>query len=333
MREVRLLVAALAAAAVLLIAGCGDDGGGSGGGSSGDGDEGPVTLKVGVIPIADVAPLYLGMDKGFFEEEGLKIEPQLAEGGAAIVPAVLSGDYQIGFSNTTSLIIAASKDLPIQIISQGVLAGRVDRAGVGRRGRAEGLRHQGRSRTSRARRSRSTRSTTCRRSSSTPRSRRPARDSTKVKYVEVPFPDMNAALESGRVDAAFQVEPGYSGGLAAGSKNISNAYEEMAPNYTVATYFTSKQYIAENRDVVDRFARAMQKSLEYASGHDDEVRAIVGTYTEIPQEVLDKMNLPVWKSDLNQPTIEQTADAAKKYGFIEEEPSLDELILQDGQRP
>ena len=105
----------------------------------------------------------------------------------------------------------------------------------------------------------------------------------------------------------------------------------MAPNYTVATYFTSKQYIAENRDVVDRFVRAMQKSLEYAAGHDDEVRAIVGTYTEIPQEVLDKMNLPVWKSDLNQPTIEQTADAALKYGFIEEKPALDELILQDGQ--
>ena len=76
---------------------------------------------------------------------------------------------------------------------------------------------------------------------------------------------MNAALESDRVDAAFQVEPGYSGGLAAGSQNISNAYEEMAPNYTVATYFASKQYIAENRDVVDRFARAMQKSLEYAA--------------------------------------------------------------------
>ena len=113
-------------------------------------------------------------------------------------------------------------------------------------------------------------------------------DYTKVKYVEVPFPDMNAALEAGRVDAAFQVEPGYSGGLAAGSKNLANAYEAMAPNYTVATYFASKQYIAEHRDVVDRFTRAMQKSLEYAAGHDEEVRAIVGTYTEIPPEVLDE---------------------------------------------
>ena len=330
MREVRLLVAALAAAAVLLIAGCGDDGGGSGGGSSGDGDEGPVTLNVGVIPIADVAPLYLGMDKGFFEEENLKIVPKLAEGGAAIVPAVLAGDDQIGFSNTTSLIIAASKDLPIQIISQGVLAGESteqawDGVVVPKGSDIESITDL---------EGKTVAVNTLNNVSQivvNTALEKAGGDPSKVKYVEVPFPDMNAALESDRVDAAFQVEPGYSGGLAAGSRNISNAYEEMAPNYTVATYFTSKQYIAENRDVVDRFVRAMQKSLEYAAGHDDEVRAIVGTYTEIPKEVLDKMNLPVWKSDLNQPTIELTADAALKYGFIEEKPALDELILQDGQ--
>ncbi|MEZ0294808.1 MAG: ABC transporter substrate-binding protein [Solirubrobacteraceae bacterium] len=328
MRQLRLLVAALAAAAALLIAGCGDDGGGSGGGSSGD--EGPVTLNVGVIPIADVAPLYLGMDKGFFEKEGLKIVPKLAEGGAAIVPAVLAGDDQIGFSNTTSLIIAASKDLPIQIISQGVLAGESteqawDGVVVPKGSDIESITDL---------EGKTVAVNTLNNVSQivvNTALEKAGGDPSKVKYVEVPFPDMNAALESGRVDAAFEVEPGYSGGLAAGSRNISNAYEEMAPNYTVATYFTSKQYIAENRDVVDRFARAMQKSLEYAAGHDDEVRAIVGTYTEIPQEVLDKMNLPVWKSDLNQPTIEQTADAALKYGFIEEKPALDELILQDGQ--
>ena len=41
------------------------------------------------------------------------------------------------------------------------------------------------------------------------------------------------------------------------------------------------------------------------------------------------MNLPVWKADLNEPTIEQTSAAAMEYGFIEEEPSLDDLILRD----
>jgi NitT/TauT family transport system substrate-binding protein len=322
MRHVLLLIALL----VLLAAGCGDDDEGGGGGGA-TGEQQTQTLKVGVIPIADVAPLYLGMDKGFFEEEGLKIEPQLAEGGAAIVPAVVSGDYQIGFSNTTSLIIAASKNLPIQIISQGVLAGETPEqawdgvvvpkgSDIKEIGGLEG---------------KTVAVNTLNNVSQVVVNtalKEAGADYTKVKYVEVPFPDMNAALESGRVDAAFQVEPGYSGALAAGGKNISNAYEEMAPNYTVATYFASKQYIAENRDVVDRFRRAIAKSLDYASQHDDEVRAIVGTYTEIPKEVLDKMNLPIWKSDLNQPTIEQTAAAAKEYGFIDEEPSIDELILK-----
>jgi NitT/TauT family transport system substrate-binding protein len=322
MRLLRLVLMVL----VLLVAGCGDDDDGDAGGGAAGSPE-VKTLKVGVIPIADVAPLYLGMDKGFFADEQLKIEPQLAEGGAAIVPSVVSGDYQIGFSNTTSLIIAASKNLPVQIISQGVLGGTgPDDAWDGvivPKGSdikdIKGLEGKTVAVNTLNNVSQVVVNTALKEAGA---------DYTKVKYVEVPFPDMNAALESGRVDAAFQVEPGYSGGLAAGSKNIANAYEEMAPNYTVATYFASKQYIADSRDVVDRFTRAMQKSLEYASAHDDEVRAIVGTYTEIPQAVLDKMNLPTWKSDLNRPTIEQTSAAAKEYGFIEEEPSLDDLILQ-----
>jgi NitT/TauT family transport system substrate-binding protein len=327
MRDLRFAVAALAAALALLAAGCGDDDGEGDGSGGGGGAPEPVTLKVGVIPIADVAPLYLGMDKGFFEEEGLTIEPQLAEGGAAIVPSVLSGEYQIGFSNTTSLIIAASKDLPIQIISQGVLAGTGeddawDGVIVPKGSDVEELADlEGKTVAV------NTLNNVSQIVVNTALQEAGA-DYEKVKYVEVPFPDMNAALESGRVDAAFQVEPGYSGGLAAGSKTLSNPYEAMAENYTVATYFASRQYIGEQRDVVDRFVRAMQKSLDYAAGHDDEVRAIVGTYTEIPQEVLDAMNLPVWKADLNEPTIEQTAEKAQEYGFIEEPPDLEEMILR-----
>src|SRR5919107_5514314 len=126
MRRRWIELAALGAACAALAAGGG-----------GDGEEEPtvgqapeqaeaVTLKVGVIPITDVAPLYLGVKKGFFKAENLTVEPQLAEGGAAIVPSVLSGDYQFGFSNTTSLIIAASKKLPVQIVAQGVLGGTGD---------------------------------------------------------------------------------------------------------------------------------------------------------------------------------------------------------------
>src|SRR5215218_6241618 len=114
-----LVVLAIALAAMLGIAACGgDDGGGGGGGGSASNK--PVTLKVGVIPIADVAPLYVGIKQGFFKEENLTIQPQIAEGGATITAQTVSGDLQIGFSNVTSLIIASSKKLPVQIIASGV---------------------------------------------------------------------------------------------------------------------------------------------------------------------------------------------------------------------
>jgi hypothetical protein len=100
----------LALLLVVLAAALGACGGGDDDAARGSGPE-PATLKVGVIPIADVAPLYLGMDKGFFRQERLTIEPQLAEGGAAITPAIVSGKLQFGFSNTISLLIAASKHL------------------------------------------------------------------------------------------------------------------------------------------------------------------------------------------------------------------------------
>src|SRR3954468_9652880 len=111
----RGLIAPALALVALLVAACG---GGGGGGSSSSNK--PTTLKVGVIPIADVAPLYVGIKQGFFKQENLNIEPQLAEGGATITAQVVSGDQQIGFSNTTSLIIASSKKLPVEIVAQGV---------------------------------------------------------------------------------------------------------------------------------------------------------------------------------------------------------------------
>src|SRR5207244_11007840 len=78
-----------------------------------------VTVKVGVIPIADVAPVYLGIQKGFFRSRGLDIQPQQAAGGAVIIPSVVSGDYQFGFSNVVSELLAYAKGLKLQIVCPG----------------------------------------------------------------------------------------------------------------------------------------------------------------------------------------------------------------------
>ena len=318
---------AVGGACAALGVGCGGDDEEPTGSSNAPEQAEAVTLKVGVIPIADVAPLYLGIKKGFFKEENLTIEPQLAEGGAAIIPSVMSGDYQIGFSNAVSLLIAASKNLPVQIISQGVLGGTsADDAWD-----AVVLPKGSDVKTAKDLEGKTIAVNTLNNIGPVTINswlEKNGADYKKVKYVEVPFPEMGAALESNRVDAAFTVEPAFSGAVAGGGTPLFSSYVETAPNLTVATYFASKQYIAENGDIVERFQRAIKKSLEYAAANDDEVRGVVGEYTQIPAEVIEKIHLPTWKADLNEPTIQTLSDLSLKYGFIEEQPNLDDLILR-----
>jgi NitT/TauT family transport system substrate-binding protein len=319
-RRAAVLLVALACG--LGMAACGDDddgGGGNGGGG------GPETLNVGVIPIADVAPLYLGIDKGFFEDEQLTIKPQLAEGGAAITPAVVSGDFQIGFSNTISLLIAASQDLPIEIIAQGVLGGTSEEEAW-----ADLLvLKDGPIKEPKDLEGKTIAVNTLKNICEVTIKATLEQDGVAVdtlEFTEVPFPDMNAALEAGRVDAACVVEPFVSQGKAGKARGIAPFYVRTAPDLTVATYFTSTQYAEQNPDVIERFVRAMNKSLEYAQSNPDEVRDILLDYTEIPPEAAEAIKLPVWRTDLNEPTIEKLAELSEKYGLIEEQPDIDELI-------
>jgi NitT/TauT family transport system substrate-binding protein len=316
--RVAMLLVALACA--VGVSACGDDDDGGGGGEAE-----PTTLRVGVIPIADVAPLFLGMEKGFFREQELKLDPQFAEGGAAITPAVVSGDFQIGFSNTISLLIAASEDLPVQIISQGVLAGRTEEQAwadllVLKDGPIKQPKElEGKTIAV------NTLNNICEVTIKASLEKEGVAVDT-LKFAEVPFPDMNAALEAGRVDAACVVEPFVSQGKAGAARGINPFYVRTAPDLTVATYFTSTQYAEENPDVIDRFVEAMNRSLTYAQSHPDEVRQVLLDYTEIPPEAAEQITLPVWRPDLNVPTIELLSELSLKYGLIEEQPDLDELI-------
>ena len=314
---------ALGIAAALMAGGCGDDEEESGGGGGQTAEQ--TTLRVGVIPIADVAPLYLGVKQGFFEEQNLKIEPQLAEGGAAITPAVLSGDFQIGFSNTVSLLIAASKDLPVTIISQGVLGGKSeDEAWADLLVLKDGPIKDPKDlegKTIAVNTLSNICEVTIRKSLSDM-----GVDDTKLKWAEVPFPDMNAALEAKRVDGACVVEPFVSQGKAGKARGIDPFYVNTAPDLTVATYFTSKQYAEENPEVVKSFVTAMEESLDYAQQNPDAVRQILLEYTQIPPEAVENIKLPQWRRDITTDTVELLSQLSLEYGLIESEPDLNELI-------
>ena len=315
--------AALVPLACVLAAGCG----GSDSGESGTGKQ--VTLHVGATPIGDVAPLYLGIEKGFFKQERLTIEPQPADVGVAVVAAVVRGSDDVGFGNMTTLTIAVSKNLPLQIIAPGAQA-----AARPTRDQAEDalLVKKGSPIASARDLEGKTVSVNTLQNigplAINTALRRRGVDYRKVKYIEVPFPDANVALEAGRVDAAFVVEPYLSQGLDHGSRPLLYPYEETAPSLPAAAYYANRRFIAEHPDVVDRFVRAIDTSLDYAQSHPAEVRKIVPTYTKIPPATVRKMKLAQWRSILPRPAIERMSRLAREYGYLKKEPDIDELIRE-----
>jgi NitT/TauT family transport system substrate-binding protein len=288
------------------------------------------TVRVGVLPVGDVAPLFLGVEKGFFHAEDLKIEPQFADGGAAIVPAVMSGDLDIGFSNVTSLAIAASELLPVRIIAHGAAAGTdADDAPD-----ALMVREDSDIRTARDLEGKTVAVNALNNVSTLATNRaleRSGVDYRDVEYTEVPYPEIPAAVAAGRVDAAFVVEPFVTDIKRAGGRAILHPMERTERNYTIATYFASERFIEGEPDVLERFVRAVKRSNLYAQRHPDEVRRAVPGYTKTPPETTRVMNLTRWERQLDEPSIELTARLAERYGYLDEAPAIDELVW-DGAR-
>ncbi|GAB7052924.1 ABC transporter substrate-binding protein [Catenuloplanes indicus] len=318
----RYLAVALSAAVLAAVTACG----GSPAEEPDTGTSGPRPVTVGVIPIVDVAPIYLGKEKGFFSSRGIDLELVTAQGGAAIVPGVLSGDFQFGFSNITSLMIAQTKNVPVRIVANGA-------ASTGEPGKDFGgvAVAKGSSITSAAGLSgrkvavntlKNIGDTTVRESV-----RKAGGDPGTIEFVEIGFPDMPAALESGQVDAAWVVEPQLSAVKAAGGTVIASNFTDTAPNLTIAAYFAGTKLIAEDPALVKNFTEAINESLAYADAHPDEIRTVLSSYTKISEEVRAALILPKWPTEVNRASLETLAALGSTDGiFGGTQPDLGKLL-------
>ncbi|MEW1962626.1 ABC transporter substrate-binding protein [Microbacterium sp. NPDC077644] len=316
---------ALAAITALVLTGCTDSDAPAGGDTSdgGSGDSAELTpVTVGVIPIADTAALYLGEDQGFFEDEGLDLTIETATGGAAIVPAVVSGDYEFGFSNQLSLMVAADQGLDIQMVSSAVattgdttkdMGAVVTKADSGIASPADLAGKTVSSNSVGNINDTAVRSVVD----------ESGADSSTIEFVEVPFPDAIAAVENDQVDAAFVVEPFVTAAVDAGLEVVTYAYADFDPKLDIAAYFALNSVDA---DLLSKFQAAMQKSLEYADANPDAVREIMATYTSTPPEVLANITLPKYPTEFDRASSEKLAAAALEYGVLKAEPDFDALL-------
>ena len=318
----RTIALAAAAALTTVLAACG---GGSDQAADGDG---PRKVKVGALPILDVAAMHLGIQEGLFEKEGLDLEVENAQGGAAIIPAVLKGSTPIGFSNVTSLLIARSKGLPVQIIAPAS-------ASTGEPGKdfaAVVVPDDSSIQSAADLAGKTVAINTLNNISDTvirETVRKDGGDEKAVKFVEMAFPDMPAALDAGNVDAVFVVEPFLSITGKAGARPVAWPYAEAVDGLEVAVFFTSEQTAKSDPELIAKFKRAMVASQELASSDEAKLRAIPASYTEIDESLLGDLTFPRFASSVSEESAEGLAGLGQTDGLFDDKPDLDALFGKD----
>lgn len=283
------------------------------------------TLNVGLMPVTDLAPVYLGIEKGFYAEEGLELNIMIAQGGAAIVPAVLSGEYDVGFSNVLSLLIADERGLPIKIIANASSSSQVrgaDSVDVavledsdiqrprdleGRTVATNALNNFGEI---------ATRNSV----------EVDGGDPSKVNFVEIPYPNMPAQLAAGEIDAAWTSEPFRTQILEEGGRIIATPLLDLGDDADLAHYFTSEDTLASKGDLIDRFIDATYRSMDYAQANEDEVREIIQDFAGLDEDWANTVVLTRWPTVINLEALTALTDASIRYGVMEEARDFDELI-------
>lgn len=335
MMRTRRIGIALVAGALLLSTACGGaEGGGlsdahqQGGSGSGAGTGNLTPVKMVETPGGPISFISYGIQQDCFADEGidLTVEPN-AGGGTSVVPQVLSGEFDVAGLDLVSALTTMSRGLPIKMIAAGSststkpagdfagllvkpnspIKGPEDLAGTSIAVNAlrnineiairDALDEEG-----------------------IPRS--------KVKLVEMPFPEILAAVQRGDVDAGLEIEPFVTIGQAQGLKVIHRPWVGVKPDLQIGTMVMTEEKINEDPKLVDSFAAAVKCTADTIRQDPDAFRkALPKLIPEMTPEVANQMNLIQWKGKSDLESIELTGERLLKYGLIDKPVDYNAVTL------
>ncbi|MBX6765669.1 MAG: ABC transporter substrate-binding protein [Actinomadura rubrobrunea] len=282
-------------------------------------------ITVGTMPVGDTAPLQLAITRGLFKAEGLTVKTQTINGGADAIPRLKGGQLDISFGNYVSFFAAAAqgafkpkivaeafssgpkthtllvaKDSPIRSIADL----KDKKIGVNTKRNV---------------------STLMVRSAAKPAGVELDEDKN---FVEIPPPNMEAALKSGSVDAVQAIEPfGTQIQQKLGARLLADLSSGATANFPIAGYATTEEFAAKNPKTIAAFQRALIKAQGMAADR-KVVQDILPKYARgITPEVAATMSYGTYPTSLNATRLQRVADVMQQFGIIKERLDVKPLLV------
>jgi NitT/TauT family transport system substrate-binding protein len=133
-------------------------------------------------------------------------------------------------------------------------------------------------------------------------------DISTIDFAEVPFPEQRAQMTAGVVDAVEALEPFASAMLADGAIDLGSPLLAVSDRISISSWMAAEQWADGNADVVDRFVAALESAKTFIKENEGDARAILQTYTELPEAVAANVQLPEFDFALPQSDIDAWRD-------------------------
>lgn len=291
-------------------------------------EEEVVSLTVGFLPIAAYVYFWQAQDAGYFAEEGLEVELVPAAGGAAIIPALESGDFDFGVSDVFALLNAQNGGVDVRFVSLNIYenADEPTHAVITNEPEVQGPEDlEGR-----------VVATNVQFNIDWVMMRQWMRlhgaDPEALEFTEIPFPDQVTAVESRDVAAAGSIEPFYTIAESEDLRVVGNYFTEVLPVVPTAGVIAMQSYLEDNPDIARRFVRAIDRAVTDLIEDPDVARQLVTDNTPTPEEIIQQVRLQEWRLAAEEQTLTELIRFGQEEGLYERDFTLEDIIWEETRR-
>ena len=276
-------------------------------------------ITFGVFPITNYGVVYLSLQQGFFQAEGLNVTPRVM--GTNPVAGIVGGDFDTGGVTWTAFLLATNRGVPLLPLSE------ADRGAQGQAlfmvkndspikqtedliGRKIAVVTVGGA---------------CDLILNDVLHKK-GLDYKSIGYTVMGVPDMAPTVLRGGVDAACIPEPLLSVVQAQGGlRSVFDLFAGEYDRFPLVGFPVTQKFAESNPNTVAALGRALAKGLAFAHNNPDKLRDIYPTVTTLKPELARKIVLSYTpeKSDFTQ--LKKIADLMDRLQMLPEKTQLPDI--------
>nr|SBO93049.1 putative extracellular solute-binding protein [Nonomuraea gerenzanensis] len=312
----------------LAISACGGGGGGETGTTGTTSSSGleKTELLVGVVPVPSSASLFIAEKRGFFKEEGLTVKTEIIQAPTAVMPKIVNGSMDAFMTSYVVLMTINDSGAAKLKLFQHTMGGAPNVSGVvvakgspiksvtdlkGKTVAVNVLKALGQTVTN-------------------AHLQEAGVKPEEVKFVPVSFADQLGALSTGKVDAAWLVEPFLSAAKKGGATQIVDTTSGVTEGVPIDGWGVTEQWLAKYPKTAEAFHRALAKAQEVAGADRRAIDEVVPTYTQIPAETAAAMTLGTFTMEPDKASVQKLADLMHGYGYLKAKVDVATLFASVG---